>query len=59
MVKNGEDQVLAILRDITGKKMLENSLEYLSYNDQLTGLKNRRFLHEEELKRIDVKENLL
>ena len=57
MVKNGEDQVLAILRDITGKKMLENSLEYLSYNDQLTGLKNRRF-YEEELKRIDVKENL-
>jgi len=57
MVKNGQDEVLAILRDITRRKVLENSLEYLSYNDQLTGLKNRRF-YEEELKRLDVKENL-
>ena len=57
MVKNGENEVLAILRDITRRKVLENSLEYLSYNDQLTGLRNRRF-YEEELKRIDVKENL-
>ena len=57
MVKNGENEVLAILRDITRSKELERSLEYLSYNDQLTGLKNRRF-YEEELKRLDVKENL-
>jgi diguanylate cyclase (GGDEF)-like protein/PAS domain S-box-containing protein/putative nucleotidyltransferase with HDIG domain len=57
MVKKGEDEVLAILRDITRRKELENSLEYLSYNDQLTGLKNRRF-YEEELRRLDIKENL-
>jgi len=57
MVKNGQKEVLAILRDITRKKELENSLEYLSYNDELTGLKNRRF-YEEELKRIALKENL-
>ena len=57
MVKKGEDEVLAILRDVTRRKELEYSLEYLSYNDQLTGLKNRRF-YEEELKRLDVKENL-
>lgn len=57
MVKRGKEKVLAILRDITRRKELENSLEYLSYNDQLTGLKNRRF-YEEELKRLDVKENL-
>jgi len=57
MVKNGQDEVLAILRDITRRKILEKSLKYLSYNDQLTGLKNRRF-YEEELKRLDVKENL-
>ncbi|MDR3593515.1 HD domain-containing phosphohydrolase [Clostridium sp.] len=57
MVKKGENEILAILRDITMRKELENSLEYLSYNDQLTGLYNRRF-YEEELKRLDVKENL-
>ena len=57
MVKKGEDEVLAILRDITRRKELENSLEYLSYNDQLTGVKNRRF-YEEELERLDIKENL-
>jgi diguanylate cyclase (GGDEF)-like protein/putative nucleotidyltransferase with HDIG domain len=56
MVKKSENEVLAILRDITRRKELENSLEYLSYNDQLTGLYNRRF-YEEELKRLDVKEN--
>lgn len=57
MVKKGQNEVLAILRDITRKKELENSLESLSYNDQLTGLRNRRF-YEEELKRLNVKENL-
>lgn len=57
MVKKGEDEVLAILRDVTRRKKLEHSLEYLSYNDQLTGVKNRRF-YEEELRRLDVKENL-
>lgn len=34
-----------------------NRLEYLCYHDPLTGLYNRRF-YEEELKRMDVKENL-
>lgn len=56
MVKKGKDEVLAILRNITKRKELEKSLEFLSYNDQLTGLRNRRF-YEEELKRLDVKEN--
>lgn len=57
MVKNGENEVLAILRDITKRKELEKRLEYLSYKDQLTNLYNRRF-YEEELERLDVKENL-
>ena len=57
MVIKGENEVLAIVRNITRSKELEKSLEYLSYNDQLTGVKSRRF-YEEELKRLDVKENL-
>ncbi|WP_026015803.1 HD domain-containing phosphohydrolase [Clostridium beijerinckii] len=56
MVKCGEEHVLAALRDMTVKKELEERLEYLCYNDQLTGLYNRRY-YEEELKRLDVKEN--
>lgn len=56
MVKCGADHVLAALRDMTVKKELEERLEYLCYNDQLTGLYNRRY-YEEELKRLDVKEN--
>lgn len=35
----------------------KKEIVYLSYHDQLTGLYNRRFF-EEELKRIDTKENL-
>lgn len=57
MVIKGKDEVLAIVRNITRSKELERNLEYLSYNDQLTGVKSRRF-YEEELKRLDVKENL-
>ncbi|NRT91586.1 diguanylate cyclase (GGDEF)-like protein/putative nucleotidyltransferase with HDIG domain/PAS domain S-box-containing protein [Clostridium beijerinckii] len=56
MVKCGADHVLAALRDMTVKKELEERLEYLCYNDQLTGLYNRRY-YEEELKSLDVKEN--
>ncbi|SFC30894.1 HD domain-containing phosphohydrolase [Clostridium uliginosum] len=57
MVKNGEKEVLAISRDISLKKEMENNLEYLSYHDELTDLYNRRFF-EEELKRLDVEEKL-
>ncbi|NOW05869.1 diguanylate cyclase (GGDEF)-like protein/putative nucleotidyltransferase with HDIG domain/PAS domain S-box-containing protein [Clostridium beijerinckii] len=56
MVKCGAYHVLAALRDMTVKKELEERLEYLCYNDQLTGLYNRRY-YEEELKSLDVKEN--
>lgn len=56
MVKCGADHVLAALRDMTVKKELEERLEYLCYNDQLTGLYNRRY-YEEELRSLDVKEN--
>ena len=44
-------------QDITDRSKAEKSLLHLSYHDQLTGLYNRR-LFEEELVRIDTKENL-
>jgi PAS domain S-box/diguanylate cyclase (GGDEF) domain len=47
----------ALLRDVSERKQLETKLEFLSYNDVLTGLYNRRFF-EEELKRLDVPRNL-
>lgn len=57
MIKNNEKEVLAISRNVTVEKQMEDKLEYLSYHDQLTGLYNRRFF-EEELERLDVERSL-
>lgn len=57
MVQNSKEEVLAISRDISEQKQMEQKLQYLSYHDQLTGLYNRRFF-KEELKRLDVERNL-
>lgn len=47
-----------ILEDeIAERTKREEEISYLSYHDKLTGLYNRRF-YEEEIKRIDTKENL-
>ncbi|HEY8908676.1 MAG TPA: HD domain-containing phosphohydrolase [Desulfosporosinus sp.] len=46
-----------VFRDYTETKERINSIEYLSYRDQLTGLYNRRF-YEEELKRLNTVRNL-
>jgi diguanylate cyclase (GGDEF)-like protein/PAS domain S-box-containing protein/putative nucleotidyltransferase with HDIG domain len=43
--------------DITERKKAEREIVYLSFNDPLTGLYNRRFF-EEELKRLDTERNL-
>ncbi|QHI73621.1 PAS domain S-box protein [Aminipila terrae] len=48
---------LSIARNITERKRTEEKILYLSYHDQLTGIYNRRF-YEEELKKIDTKQNL-
>lgn len=41
IVRSGEDQALAIIRDITDKKQAEAKLLKLAYSDPLTGLLNR------------------
>ncbi|WP_027398767.1 HD domain-containing phosphohydrolase [Anaerovorax odorimutans] len=56
--ENGEiSGVVLVFRDYSDKKQKQEKIKYLSYHDQLTGLYNRRF-YEEELKRMDQKENL-
>lgn len=57
LVKSRENEILAIVRDITDTHKDQTHIKYLSYHDQLTGLYNRRFF-EEELKRLDTKDNL-
>lgn len=54
---NGKKVFHALCRDVSGRKQMEQKLEYLSYHDQLTGLYNRRFF-EDELKRLDNEESL-
>ena len=53
----GEIEVVGSSRNIEKRKKAEEEVLFLSYKDQLTGLYNRRF-YEEELKRVDIPENL-
>ncbi|AKN30106.1 diguanylate cyclase [Clostridium carboxidivorans P7] len=57
VVKCRGNEIIAISRDVTVERKNRKEIEFLSYNDQLTGLHNRRFF-EEELKRLDNSENL-
>ncbi len=43
---NSEGQVLAIVRDVTGRKQAEQRIHRLAYFDSLTGLPNREWIHE-------------
>ena len=52
LVASGDDEAIAIIRDITDKKNADEKIRYLSFHDKLTGLYNRAFF-EEELKRLD------
>jgi diguanylate cyclase (GGDEF)-like protein/PAS domain S-box-containing protein len=49
--------VVFILRDYSERKSRLKEIEYLSYNDYLTGLYNRRFM-EDSLKGLDTAESL-
>lgn len=53
---NSDIEMLIISRNIEQRKKSEREYRYLSYNDQLTGLYNRRF-YEEESRRIDTERN--
>jgi diguanylate cyclase (GGDEF)-like protein/PAS domain S-box-containing protein len=44
--------IQGIIRDVTGQKLLEEQLTYLSLHDSLTGLYNRAYL-EEEFNRLE------
>lgn len=46
-----------IIRDVTEKRAEQRQIEFLSYNDVLTGLYNRRYI-EDALKRLDTPNNL-
>jgi diguanylate cyclase (GGDEF)-like protein/putative nucleotidyltransferase with HDIG domain len=47
-----EDKVMAIARNVTDQRLYQRQIEYLSFHDHLTGLRNRRFF-EKELERLD------
>jgi diguanylate cyclase (GGDEF)-like protein/PAS domain S-box-containing protein len=49
--------ILSMQVDLTNLRMKEKKLEFLSYNDQLTGLYNRAYF-DQELKRLDNKDQL-
>jgi len=49
-LKNG--YLMANIIDVTEKKKRQGKIEYLSFHDELTGLYNRHYLHE-ELKKIN------
>ena len=57
MVKNTENQVLAIVRDITNEKREQDYILKLSYKDHLTDLFNRRYF-DDALVRMDYAEYL-
>lgn len=46
LVVSGEDEVIAIIRDITERRQAEARIEYLAYHDALTGLANRALLND-------------
>lgn len=43
----GDDEVMAIVRDITARKNMEVQLRYMSFHDALTGLYNRAYFEQE------------
>ena len=53
LVASGEEEILAICRNITDRKAMEEEMKRLSLHDSLTGLYNRAFF-EEQMKRLQT-----
>ncbi len=53
----GGEYIMALVRDITERKRVEEEIRYRSFHDSLTGLYNRHFL-EEEMMWLDVDRQL-
>lgn len=53
VMASGENEAVAIVRDVTERKKAEEEMIYLRFRDRLTGLYNRDFF-EEELRRLDT-----
>ncbi|NLT15041.1 MAG: PAS domain S-box protein [Clostridiales bacterium] len=49
--------VVIVIRDYTEKRFKQKEIEYLSYNDPLTGLYNRRYM-EDSIKRLNTARNI-
>ncbi len=46
IVPRGDEEILAIIRDVTDRKEIEEKLAYLSHHDTMTGLYNRAYFEE-------------
>lgn len=47
IVPGGDEEILAIIRDVTDRKQIEEKLAYLSHHDTMTGLYNRAYFEDE------------
>lgn len=57
IISTQNQQVFAVLRDVTEIKKAQRNFKYLSFHDQLTDLFNRRYF-EETIMEMDTSENL-
>jgi diguanylate cyclase (GGDEF)-like protein/PAS domain S-box-containing protein len=57
IVPSGDEEVLAIVRDVTDRRQIEEKLAYLSHHDVMTGLYNRAYF-EEEMRRMGAIRNV-
>lgn len=56
-LKSGDGLLIAFLRDITGRKIAQEQLHFMSLHDNLTGVYNRNFLNQEMI-RLDTERQL-
>ncbi|MDF2634395.1 MAG: diguanylate cyclase with and sensor [Pelosinus sp.] len=57
IVPSGDEEILAIIRDVTARKHIEEKLAYISHHDTMTGLYNRTYF-EKEMQRMSNVPNI-